>query len=580
LKSDETNSFRGLLDVHPIASLENRLVVQGHEAKWPDGRGRYYIYWMSHLEFGIWNLKQPEETRTFSEVIFGMHGQKPHFDIDFSSDQNDGQQYFSNVVSKVIEGIINTLAAYQINLNVNRELLIFDSSGISEETGKMKYSCHIVIDRWFHASHLEAKAFALKVVERLLPSEKLLVDMSVYSSTQHFRIVGQRKYGSKRIKQLMESWSFGGYSGSYEYEETPINERHRYQMLLSASLISNTYNCHLLPSFIPIDQLETQNRRNLEIQQFDEEFGDQAFEFFKNYCEKNSWKQAFKFVGIEGGLVLLKRKSSSFCQICQRIHDNSDPFLRIGGKQEDDELPIYYYCRRAEGKFLHLGHIRGAGQKPVEEVKTTEVVKAVEEVKTSEVVKPVVKVKVRLENRVAEVLQKQGGVRSMVRAVKNAGYEKMQTIVIQWDPIWTVLNRNATFHTYTIRESQQYVNYFIAALQLFGHMDNKRVQQQVANTTFVKQFSQRVSGIQPMHLPEGYQPPEAYAALRELRNADGVELLPQKSMFIAFEIFGEGPPQRWFYAFDNVDEFNDAEEAIENAMNILREKNQLYGRLL
>jgi hypothetical protein len=39
------------------------------------------------------------------------------------------------------------------------------------------------------------------------------------------------------------------------------------------------------------------------------------------------------------------RKSSSFCEECNRIHENENPFVTVNGIYRN----IYFYCRRKEG---------------------------------------------------------------------------------------------------------------------------------------------------------------------------------------------------------------------------------------
>lgn len=62
----------------------------------------------------------------------------------------------------------------------------------------------------------------------------------------------------------------------------------------------------------------------------------------------------FKLSDIKGSLVLLKRYTPSYCKMCDRVHENENPYLVVAGYNRD----IYFYCRRADkGRRLYLGSL-------------------------------------------------------------------------------------------------------------------------------------------------------------------------------------------------------------------------------
>jgi hypothetical protein len=56
--------------------------------------------------------------------------------------------------------------------------------------------------------------------------------------------------------------------------------------------------------------------------------------------------------GAQSALILLKRHRPSKCAVCNRIHENENPYLIIAGENRD----VYLDCRRnPENKKLHVG---------------------------------------------------------------------------------------------------------------------------------------------------------------------------------------------------------------------------------
>jgi hypothetical protein len=62
----------------------------------------------------------------------------------------------------------------------------------------------------------------------------------------------------------------------------------------------------------------------------------------------------YKFLGINGPIVMLKRTKASCCKICNRVHEHENPYLVVVG----DEKAVYFHCRRApDNKKLYLGKL-------------------------------------------------------------------------------------------------------------------------------------------------------------------------------------------------------------------------------
>lgn len=62
--------------------------------------------------------------------------------------------------------------------------------------------------------------------------------------------------------------------------------------------------------------------------------------------------------GLTGGIIIFNRVKSSFCSLCERVHDEENIFLKI--EMNND---IHYYCRRAQEekskkkKTVYIGNL-------------------------------------------------------------------------------------------------------------------------------------------------------------------------------------------------------------------------------
>ena len=62
-------------------------------------------------------------------------------------------------------------------------------------------------------------------------------------------------------------------------------------------------------------------------------------------------KDAFTIRRITGNLIELTRHRSTYCGVCQRTHDNENPYLTISGYNK----AVYFNCRRSNGERSLLG---------------------------------------------------------------------------------------------------------------------------------------------------------------------------------------------------------------------------------
>ena len=347
--TENNKSNFGLFSDHPRHELRNNLIVRwSYLDRRQNKMFLLYAMFKSYLEFGIYQLKLPQEQRCFFEIILGETPQKPHFDIDISDMSVDKNQ----VLELLVDNIIKVLKDKGIELNLSEDVLIYSSHG------EKKYSYHLIINNYCHTNNIEAKAFYHKVVKNISDEWRDFIDSAVYSPTQQFRIVGNQKINTTRVKTLSKTWLFHEERIEYRFPEEPDSPEHEMVMELEASIIGFVGNCKFLPPFEPApDQI----KHYIESDDLNIEDAKSAIGLVgkKGNISITDSRFPYKFLGINGPIVMLKRIKPSKCKICSRVHRNENPYLLVVG----EEKSVYFHCRRApENKKLFLGKLNPSAE--------------------------------------------------------------------------------------------------------------------------------------------------------------------------------------------------------------------------
>ncbi len=367
---------------------DNNLIVC-HKLKFLNF-GRFHNY----LEFAKYMIKNtPAENRCYYETIFGDKTQRPYFDIEFYTSisgvkPEGGEEGFylkeeeaDMSVECLVDCILEELKEQTRNenpLNVNKSHIFVFTSHKSD-----KKSYHVVVEGFSVGNYKENKEFHDRLMRRMPDKWKDIVDHSMYKSLQQFRIAGNMKWQSNRIKtvdnKLTRSWNekFRGWIPKVK----PESENHKFVLLLEASLITQTVSCiHL--NCKPEEKKYNNYKTNLTANGGAGDESDEGFNPLTPEDITEALKLCYKYAGLEFGdrrfpynylrtvedngtssLVLLKRLRPSICAICNRTHENENPFLIVAGENRD----VFLDCRRnSEGKKLHVGSL-GVIKKEVEE---------------------------------------------------------------------------------------------------------------------------------------------------------------------------------------------------------------------
>jgi len=273
---------------------------------------RYYTLLNSIKELKKFLSEKPEEEQTFFEVIFGENKQKPRFDID-------------NIAVDRIPEMFDAFGSLFEGLGIGPENLLWYSS--SNET---KQSYHLVLPDYYFENCDQAKRLWYYVQENMGAKISMYVDNRIYSSTQHFRLLGSQKLNSSRPKILMKSW---------KYKEEVI-EQEKYSRNLRDSLVGYVKDEKLFPTF-EIEKILVSSSKYLKKEFFDDE----------REIIESRLGPGFQLTKIEGNQLFYKRIAPSYCPVCDKQHNSVGTYFFI---REDC---IVQHCYRAEiynGKSVYI----------------------------------------------------------------------------------------------------------------------------------------------------------------------------------------------------------------------------------
>lgn len=341
LNPNPTKKSRALLQDHSKSSLKGHLVVSWEPVSLPDrevGNTKLlYAYFDSYIDFHIYMRNFSELERTFYETIIGDFYQKPHFDIDIQTQNEDFdfESVSKEVIEKLIWSIIETFKnKFNIDIDIEKDILLYSSHG------EKKKSNHLVINNYCHANNKEARYFYDECLKLIFdPEITKYIDHAVYGKSQQYRIVGCQKKGSGRTKKLCDKFNYNGKEYTHQFLEKGI------MCTLYESLVTFTSGCRLLPSIQP--EVTKSFFTNETI------FNDDDVKIIIEKIEDNFGLGVFSFDNIQGEFMNLKRLKPSYCECCKRIHSSQNPYITVW------ENNVYFNCRRSvDGKGYKLMNLK------------------------------------------------------------------------------------------------------------------------------------------------------------------------------------------------------------------------------
>ena len=316
-------------------TLDSSLISRGHllMCYMPNEKTRLYSNFKDSIEFGTYYYNMEEKDRHFYEIIPGNLPQKPFYDLDID-DLNTNPQ---NILEIVIEYIIDSFLSINIVLDIEKHILVFNSHGPT------KYSYHIIIDKYCFSDIEEAKYSFERLYSKLPKEVSKFVDKKVYTRNRQFRIVDSSKVGSTRFKRYQQEFS---YKSNTVLQETAEDPHIRTLEILNKSLISITDYCMIIPH---IYQKKIPSK--LVSITIEDKMVNKAIQMLIPETKLESKDFPYQLTKVlDNGIIVLKRLNPTYCKLCQRQHEQENPFIIVVKKKTN--ISAYFNCRRNKRSLL------------------------------------------------------------------------------------------------------------------------------------------------------------------------------------------------------------------------------------
>lgn len=324
-----------------------------------------YIYtaFENHISFLTYLRKRRggiSAKQQYFEIIEGDRVQCFYVDIDYDLIKLKDFKYHDlsdksiqddiNIIIQSIYKMAHSLDTSEKGCNkgieIDKHILLY------ETPGKDKKSYHILCKIGVYNNLENIGLFnILKLYLKEYNKEYLIdyniVDGSIYSKFQHFRMLGSNKACQDgRVKQFKEQFPFGTGVISYKY---PNNTEKREERLIHdylMSFITNPDGLVMVP--VPFEYCHIPSTRLHDLREYSlsQEYSIRMFNLLGD--DKNN----FDIYNINGNIVNLKRLKSSWCESHKRYHDKMPSFLSVQYNGD-----VYFYCNRPNYPKKLLGNI-------------------------------------------------------------------------------------------------------------------------------------------------------------------------------------------------------------------------------
>ena len=296
--------------------------------------------------------KLPSNLRCFYEVCC-TEPIKIYFDLEME------KKTYPHLFSKenaeemkdcVIESLNQVLGTLDIKLSFEKDIIIFTAHN------EAKFSYHIILrNHAFVGTHTtkackELAELAKRVVSLVPDKYKGMIDLSVYTPHQQFRMPLCQKLKSNRPKDPCFVWNYKGKEIIMDFlHNDPRKTMAESDIkLMSSILFENSLICvHLrppviLPPFLTPVVQENKQENEHEKQTIDIDmkelsiFVPEGWELRGTSCD---------------GCFPLKKISKVECRVCHRFHDSENQYLVVVGEKQQ----IYFKCHRDNTLKEYLG---------------------------------------------------------------------------------------------------------------------------------------------------------------------------------------------------------------------------------
>lgn len=296
--------------------------------------GRRFSFFSNTLEYKQWLCKNGLhkcETPFFEVCQDGC--QRIHFDLDI---KGKTLEYAEKVKDNLVSCIVTFFEKTKQQFTLEKDIALCTSHG------EGKHSYHIVLPNRRQEDSEDGKYFHSIITSMMKEEHRQYVDSAVYSPKQQWRLVGNYKLNSNRMKQFYYVWAYQGKMVKYDcefYKDWGLRMFVEFEHTL-ISTISGT-------NPIKYDDFKPSPKKIIKLcistlkKEIEEQDAEKILQDFSEAFDYDD--DDFSILKIEGQIISLKRNRPTYCCICERNHEHENPFLvvRPHGKAQ-------YFCRRSD----------------------------------------------------------------------------------------------------------------------------------------------------------------------------------------------------------------------------------------
>lgn len=306
---------------------------------------RYFAAFPNCLDFASFLYHQVKQGMPahYYEVIPGSKPVKMFFDIDGD---------IGGRSEAIVADLLDSIEAVWPSIFPDSPFTT-DEVRIYSSHGSDKKSWHIVFPEVICENIQTADWLAKQFVQHVNEDSLASIDLCVYKKTQQFRFLLCSKYATHRKKNIEPAWTYGRFEGTHPLVRNKISvptmldeEWIIFQNIFIESCI--TYVTKGKKVCLPREEIERIEKRNYH-------FYNLSNSDFLPDLEGLQPPDGFRIEKCEGNQIFLIRVRPSFCDICQKVHEHENAYLRWNEMKRELRL----YCWRSKqynpgGSFLYL----------------------------------------------------------------------------------------------------------------------------------------------------------------------------------------------------------------------------------
>lgn len=269
--------------------------------------------------------------------------QKIYFDIDVNLKKHPEVKDFKEMGKNIVVDLIKSSIKAAKDFNF---ILTPDDFAIFSSHGENKISYHVVTHNHKVGNNRLNRMFFEKTKTYIDNRYIDFIDSKVYSTFQQFRLLGSSKEGTDRIKSFVFNFQHRDIVIKHQIPKDRMNnQRSLDYYIFEKSLI--TWNDDCIQIFIEDNQIS-------EVKMYDTyQISNEDVLYIKQIIGSS-----YEIRKIEGNMVSLMRIKAAKCTLCDREHENDNPFITIVGGN------IRFHCRRADNsKYLNRGMLPSSMEK-------------------------------------------------------------------------------------------------------------------------------------------------------------------------------------------------------------------------